>query len=192
MRVDIDPAGRDQHAFRVDLALRASVDLTDCGDAVAGDGDIAVAARCAVAGYQRRIADDQVVHRAPGVAVGGMAGHLPGHSHINVDVSDSRRCGPAGGCVKAGARRAQIALPVIAHQAVYTYSYLRGSLPMSLPPDQPLPSHPRPLKGRGAVLNPANRFDPLRRQAEDDGWWREADPESVVTVLSPEQGQSSS
>ena len=61
---------------------------------------------------------------------------------------------------------------------------------MSLPPDQPLPRHPRPLKGRGAVLNPANRFDPLRRQAEDDGWWREADPESVVTVLSPEQART--
>jgi DNA repair photolyase len=46
------------------------------------------------------------------------------------------------------------------------------------------------MKGRGAVLDPANRFDPLHRQKEDDGWWREDDPESVVTVLSPEQART--
>lgn len=53
-----------------------------------------------------------------------------------------------------------------------------------------LPARAAVLKGRGAVLDPANRFDPLHRQKEDDGWWREDDPESVVTVLSPEQART--
>ena len=69
---------------------------------------------------------------------------------------------------------------------------------MPLPPDRPLAQRegrrasPRavPLKGRGAVLDPTNRYDPLHRQKEDDGWWREDDPESVVTVLSPEQART--
>ena len=54
---------------------------------------------------------------------------------------------------------------------------------MSLPPEHR-------LKGRGAVSSPHNRFDPRTREHVDDGWWRQDEPESVVTVLTPEQART--
>ena len=54
---------------------------------------------------------------------------------------------------------------------------------MSLPPEHR-------LKGRGAVSSPQNRFDPRTRERTDDGWWREDEPESVVTVLTPEKART--
>jgi DNA repair photolyase len=35
---------------------------------------------------------------------------------------------------------------------------------------------PKPLRGRGAVTNPASRYLAHDRDAVDDGWWQESDP----------------
>jgi DNA repair photolyase len=40
------------------------------------------------------------------------------------------------------------------------------------------------------VSSPGARYLPHTRERVDDGWWREADPESVVTVLTPEQART--
>jgi DNA repair photolyase len=48
----------------------------------------------------------------------------------------------------------------------------------------------RPLKGRGAVSNPEGRFESLRVTSEDDGWYQEALPESVATVITPERAKT--
>ena len=48
----------------------------------------------------------------------------------------------------------------------------------------------RPLKGRGAVSNPEGRFESLRVTSEDDGWYQEALPESIATVITPERAKS--
>ncbi len=52
------------------------------------------------------------------------------------------------------------------------------------------PRDMRPLKGRGAVSNPEGRFESLRVKSEDDGWYQEALPESVATIVTPERAKS--
>jgi DNA repair photolyase len=42
---------------------------------------------------------------------------------------------------------------------------------------------PEGFKGRGALANPANRFDRARTEALDDGWFQEAVPASIPTEL---------
>lgn len=54
----------------------------------------------------------------------------------------------------------------------------------------PDPRDIRPLKGRGAVSNPSGRFESLRVTSEDDGWYQEALPESVATVITAERARS--
>jgi DNA repair photolyase len=55
-------------------------------------------------------------------------------------------------------------------------------------PDCAIPVRPR--KGRGAVGNPAGRFETLSRVAEDDGWFREAQSESLRTTLEVDTARS--
>ena len=52
--------------------------------------------------------------------------------------------------------------------------------------------HARPVKGRGAGLNPEGRFESLAREAFDDGWERplEEDPVRPRTTVTPEQAKS--
>ncbi|MFT4632318.1 MAG: DNA repair photolyase [Candidatus Pseudothioglobus sp.] len=51
-------------------------------------------------------------------------------------------------------------------------------------PDQP---NQRSMKGRGALSNPANRFEPLQTEPVDDGWWQDAIPKTIRTELLKEQ-----
>jgi len=46
------------------------------------------------------------------------------------------------------------------------------------------------MKGRGAISNPEGRFESLRVTSEDDGWYQEALPESVATVITPERAKT--
>ena len=46
-----------------------------------------------------------------------------------------------------------------------------------------------PLKGRGALSNPAGRFDRTGIEAVDDGWEREEAPESVATSVQPDRAK---
>ncbi len=64
--VDVDEAGRDEEAARVDLILAGRCDLADGGDDAVVDGDIALEGRRAGAIDNGAVADDEVVH---GVAV---------------------------------------------------------------------------------------------------------------------------
>jgi DNA repair photolyase len=41
-------------------------------------------------------------------------------------------------------------------------------------------------KGRGALSQPAGRFERSRHEVVDDGWYREAVPDSVATVVMPD------
>ncbi len=45
------------------------------------------------------------------------------------------------------------------------------------------------LKGRGALSNPAGRFDHIGLEAFDDGWYREEAPDSVATSLQPDRAR---
>jgi DNA repair photolyase len=45
------------------------------------------------------------------------------------------------------------------------------------------------LKGRGALSNPAGRFDRTGLEAFDDGWYREEAPDSVATSLQPDRAK---
>jgi len=45
------------------------------------------------------------------------------------------------------------------------------------------------FKGRGAISNPAGRFDRTGVEAVDDGWYREEAPESVATSLQPDHAR---
>ena len=56
---------------------------------------------------------------------------------------------------------------------------------MSSPP----PRNP-PLKGRGALSNPTGRFEDRRREAVDDGWYREEVPDFVPTSIEPDRARS--
>jgi DNA repair photolyase len=52
------------------------------------------------------------------------------------------------------------------------------------------PPEIRLLKGRGALSNPDGRFESLRVQSVEDGWYQEALPESVATAVKPERAKS--
>ncbi len=49
---------------------------------------------------------------------------------------------------------------------------------------------PQQLTGRGALSNPAARFDAHRVEEVDDGWYREAEQDSIATVVLPEPARS--
>lgn len=49
---------------------------------------------------------------------------------------------------------------------------------------------PRPRKGRGAVSNPEGRFESHRREAVDDGWYRDPETEPLVTELMVDAARS--
>ena len=46
------------------------------------------------------------------------------------------------------------------------------------------------LKGRGAVSNPAGRFESRDLTAVDDGWYAEDPPESISTTVEPDRARS--
>ncbi len=48
----------------------------------------------------------------------------------------------------------------------------------------------RPLKGHGALSNPAGRFERHRREAVDDGWYQEEVPDFIPTSLEPDRARS--
>jgi DNA repair photolyase len=50
-------------------------------------------------------------------------------------------------------------------------------------------SRPRALKGRGALSNPPPRFDAQQISAVDDGWFMEAEPDSIATTLEPDKAR---
>jgi len=52
--------------------------------------------------------------------------------------------------------------------------------PMSVPAE---PTRPKAAKGRGAVTNPAGRFEALAREAADDGWAGDDDPDFAPPPL---------
>ncbi|HEY3785649.1 MAG TPA: PA0069 family radical SAM protein [Steroidobacteraceae bacterium] len=47
----------------------------------------------------------------------------------------------------------------------------------------------RPLKGRGALSNPAGRFESAAVEAVDDGWYMEEQPDSIATSLQPDRAR---
>jgi DNA repair photolyase len=51
------------------------------------------------------------------------------------------------------------------------------------------PLGPNALKGRGALSNPAGRFERTNLEAVLDGWYTEAEPESVPTTLEPDRAR---
>ncbi|MEJ2308371.1 MAG: PA0069 family radical SAM protein [Gammaproteobacteria bacterium] len=49
----------------------------------------------------------------------------------------------------------------------------------------------KPIKSRGATLNPPNRFASTRTEAEDDGWGMlDEEPEALATTLTPDTSKS--
>lgn len=57
--------------------------------------------------------------------------------------------------------------------------------------DSPFVVHQRSLKGRGATLNPDNRFFTTRSTIEDDGWWHSPEPlPPLQTTVSVQQSRS--
>lgn len=48
---------------------------------------------------------------------------------------------------------------------------------------------PKALKGRGALSNPVGRFEHANLEAVYDGWYTEAEPESVPTTLEPDKAR---
>jgi len=50
-------------------------------------------------------------------------------------------------------------------------------------------SRPRALKGRGALSNPAGRFDAQQITAVEDGWYLEEEPDSIATTLEPDKAR---
>jgi len=46
------------------------------------------------------------------------------------------------------------------------------------------------LKGRGALSNPAGRFDLSQLSAVDDGWYREEEPANIVATVEPDRAKS--
>ncbi|MGH8284283.1 MAG: hypothetical protein ACRETT_00775, partial [Steroidobacteraceae bacterium] len=51
-------------------------------------------------------------------------------------------------------------------------------------------SERRPLKGRGALSNPAGRFEPTQVNVVDDGWYQDELPDSVATTVEPDRAKS--
>ncbi|MFO7647207.1 PA0069 family radical SAM protein [Halomonas campaniensis] len=54
----------------------------------------------------------------------------------------------------------------------------------------PPPRHGTARKGRGATLDPPNRFAPAISVAEDDGWWQDESPASIATEVREERTRS--
>ena len=48
----------------------------------------------------------------------------------------------------------------------------------------------QPLKGRGALSNPAGRFERQQREAVDDGWYQEEVPDFIPTSIEPDRARS--
>jgi len=48
----------------------------------------------------------------------------------------------------------------------------------------------QPLKGRGALSNPTGRFERRRREAVDDGWYREEVPDFIPTSVEPDRARA--
>ena len=48
----------------------------------------------------------------------------------------------------------------------------------------------KPLKGRGALSNPAGRFDSRNLEEADDGWYAEEQPGSIATTVEPDRARS--
>ena len=48
----------------------------------------------------------------------------------------------------------------------------------------------RLIKGRGALGNPAGRFEIARLESVDDGWFAEEEPASIVTSLEPDRARN--
>ena len=46
------------------------------------------------------------------------------------------------------------------------------------------------LKGRGALSNPAGRFERTGVESVDDGWYVEEQPDSVDTTLEPDRAKT--
>ncbi|MCB1645709.1 MAG: PA0069 family radical SAM protein [Pseudomonadales bacterium] len=46
------------------------------------------------------------------------------------------------------------------------------------------------IKGRGAITNPHNRYQPLRHEEFDDGWWQEASVQRPQTLTLPERSKT--
>ena len=67
---------------------------------------------------------------------------------------------------------------------LYLHTVWAYSLAMSR---QPL--GPKALKGRGALSNPVGRFERTNLEAVHDGWYTEAEPESVPTTLEPDRAR---
>ncbi|RCV91218.1 PA0069 family radical SAM protein [Billgrantia montanilacus] len=55
-----------------------------------------------------------------------------------------------------------------------------------MPPSDQQP----PRKGRGATFNPDNRFAPTHSETEDDGWWQDATPQRLATLVRDETARS--
>ncbi|HZT01411.1 MAG TPA: PA0069 family radical SAM protein [Steroidobacteraceae bacterium] len=47
-----------------------------------------------------------------------------------------------------------------------------------------------PLKGRGALSNPAGRFERQQREAVDDGWYQQEVPDFIPTSIEPDRARS--
>ena len=45
------------------------------------------------------------------------------------------------------------------------------------------------FKGRGAASNPTGRFDSLSVEQVDDGWYRDATPDSVAETVLPDSAR---
>jgi hypothetical protein len=56
-----------------------------------------------------------------------------------------------------------------------------------------MPSKPPPsgYKGRGALSNPANRFDRQHAESIDDGWFQEAVPSAIPTEVKADATRTS-
>ncbi|MFZ0499772.1 MAG: PA0069 family radical SAM protein [Steroidobacteraceae bacterium] len=48
----------------------------------------------------------------------------------------------------------------------------------------------QPLKGRGALSNPAGRFERRQHEAVDDGWYQEEVPDFIPTSIEPDRARS--
>jgi DNA repair photolyase len=48
----------------------------------------------------------------------------------------------------------------------------------------------QPLKGRGALSNPAGRFERRQREAVDDGWYQQEVPDFIPTSMEPDRARS--
>ena len=47
-----------------------------------------------------------------------------------------------------------------------------------------------PLKGRGALSNPAGRFEHQNFEAVSDGWYEEEEPDRIATSVEPDRARA--